>query len=200
MSAQPERTHHRQEFCRVHLHLDEGVGGCSRRGQRGHLEQGDSSHDRLSRTGAALPSRARSRHQRIVAVPGLLRSAAGPSDTRPSEHPDPSPKPPRLTAREHPRRHLARTRRGPGNPTVAYPCAPGSGEPTVNFAPNGSVTSAVRPYGMSVGSSAVPRRPALRRRPRRYRRPGKACPRRTPRRTGRPRRHLSRDRPVCVER
>lgn len=156
MSAQPERTHHRQEFCRVHLHLDEGVGGCSRRGQRGHLEQGDSSHDRLSRTGAALPSRARSRHQRIVAVPGLLRSAAGPSDTRPSEHPDPSPKPPRLTAREHPRRHLARTRRGPGNPTVAYPCAPGSGEPTVNFAPNGSVTSAVRPYGMSVGSSAVP--------------------------------------------
>ena len=39
------------------------------------------------------------------------------------------------------------------NISRVYPCAPDSGEPNVNFAPNGSVTSAVRPYGMSAGSS-----------------------------------------------
>jgi hypothetical protein len=60
-------------------------------------------------------------HQRIVAVPGLLRAAAGPSDARPSERPHSTPKPPRVTARDHPRRHLARTRRSRGSPTVAYP-------------------------------------------------------------------------------
>ncbi len=62
------------------------------------------------------------------------------------------------------------------------------------------VTSAVRSYGISVGSSALPPPPGPRRQPRRHRRPGGSCPRTTPRRTGRRRCRRSRAHPACTGR
>ncbi|WP_447818943.1 alcohol dehydrogenase catalytic domain-containing protein [Rhodococcus sp. C26F] len=60
-------------------------------------------------------------------------------------------------------------------------------------------TAAVRPYGMSTGYPPYPHRPRPQRRPRQHRRPGRACPTRTPRRTDRPRYRRPRAHPVCAE-